>query len=557
MAYIARLARRLARLRASGPAYLFSMPSLLAIAACAAGEPTGISTGTITLDLPDAPIVVNPRRMTLEGTQGAMFRAFESDLSTQVTSIEWTATGGSMGADGSYSSTTTGNFRVVGKRLGNPHNAPDTSVVTVVPVQPTLAGVVITPSGATVIGGQQQQFTASGVMTDSSTVAIGVTWAASGGTIDAGGMFRAGNSAGTFHVIATHVTTGIADTVPVTVRAVQNIALTPSTASLWIGGTQGFSVAGTLADGSSTPLPTVSYSTTGGTISTTGVYMAPATAGTYRVIAKLSGTNLADTSTVTVTGNTALTFSGPGHEPDGFTKIFSTPFTALLSTTKNSEGWFIQSGYSRFPTNTTIVTDGSAPESPASVLNIRYETSLSGGTSPTVLFYGGPVPANHGYLYQRVQLKIDPNWSDNGNSGTKWGFFKTKGYTNNHGWGVTYYNAHKIRVFTQFNDQTSANREWVMTNPLQKGVWYTVELLIEPGTPGQFNGTLRGWVDGNVISWTRNGIIKTLVDDMMWFESGQTPYWDNIYWDGTYGGGLNQPPYTMYVWCDHWYASTR
>jgi len=245
------------------------------------------------------------------------------------------------------------------------------------------------------------------------------------------------------------------------------------------------------------------------------------------------------------------------HQPSGYTKIFNTPFTAGLSNYKNGEGWYIQWGYSRFLANTSILSLGATPESPSNGMKVRYETSLSGGTSPTLVFYGGPVPANHGYLYQRVQLKIDPSWTDNGNSGSKWGFFKTKGYINNHGWGVTYYSTHKVRVFSQFNDLQSANREWVMANSMQKGVWHTVELLIEPGTPGQFNGTLRGWVDGNAITWTRKGVYKTVVTDMMWFKSGQTPHFDNIYYDGTYGGGANHPPYTMYVWCDHWYASTK
>src|ERR1051325_7826480 len=100
MAYIARLARRLARLRASGPAYLCSMLSLLLIAGCAAGDPTSVGDVTDTPEILDPPLVVNPRRVTLEGTQRALFRAFETDLTTAVTSIEWTATGGSISGDG-------------------------------------------------------------------------------------------------------------------------------------------------------------------------------------------------------------------------------------------------------------------------------------------------------------------------------------------------------------------------------------------------------------------------------------------------------------------------
>jgi hypothetical protein len=253
----------------------------------------------------------------------------------------------------------------------------------------------------------------------------------------------------------------------------------------------------------------------------------------------------------------AITTLSTGHEPYGYTKVFNSVFSSPLSYTKNSEGWYIQWGVSRYLSNTTLLLTSTAPVSPTSVVSVRYPTSTSGGTSPSRFFYGGTYPSNHGYLYQRVVLKIDAHWTDNGNSGTKWGFFKTHGYINNNGWGVTYYSGHKIRVFSQFNDQPGNNREWVATTSLTKGVWHTVELLIEPGTAGYFNGTLRGWVDGNAITWTRKGVYATTVTNMMWFEKGQTPHYDYIYWDGTYGGGTNSPPYTMYMWCDNWYASVK
>jgi hypothetical protein len=301
MTYTYKLARRLARLR-NGSAFLLPL-----LAACAAGAPTGPSNDPPPDTGSDGPVALSPRTVTLEGTQQVLFRAFESLIpgSSQVTSIEWTATGGSIAGDGNYTSAATGAFKVIGRRKGNPHNLPDTSTVIVVPVQTTLTAVQVTPSTATVGGGLQQQFSAVGVQSDGSQVPIGVTWTASGGTIDAGGLYTAGFAAGTYRVIATHVTTGLADTAVVTVppATLTSITLSPSSASLSAGQSQQFVVAGKLSDGTTTSSVPVAYTATGGSVSVTGYYTAGSTGGTFRVIATAQG-GQADTSTVTITATT-------------------------------------------------------------------------------------------------------------------------------------------------------------------------------------------------------------------------------------------------------------
>ena len=558
MFYIAKLARRLARLRLS----LTTLPmlSLLClVVACAAGEPTGISTDSPSL--PDAPVVLSPQVMTLEGTQQVLFRAFESDLTTQVTSIEWTASGGSIAGDGTYSSSTTGNFRVVGKRVGNPHNLPDTSTVIVVPVQTTLASVVVSPSGASVIGGQRQQYTAAGLMSDGSTVAIGVTWSATGGTIDAGGLFMAGNTGGTFQVIATHVTTGIADTVPVTVRAVQSIALSPTSASLSTAGTQQFAVTGTLSDGSTASLTTVGYSASGGTISTNGLYTAPLAAGSYTVKAQLApgtGTGPSATALVAVTATTSLTFSGPWHEPNGFTPVFNSPFTALITSTSvpNSEGW--RGSPATGLGNYSQANDATAPASPSQIVRITYPAGMPGGNDNSRIVYAGPFATNTGYLYQRITVKVDPNWSDNGNAGTKFSFFKNTSLSINHFINLTGYGTPQFNVARQDPNDVGNDHYWYGPT-YSKGAWHTLEVLVTPNTPGIANGTLMGWLDGQLVTWKQSntGQLSTNPNNIMWFAAGETPGYNQIYFAGTYGGGYNPVPSTQYVWFDHWYASTK
>jgi len=303
MTYTFKLARRLARLR-RGPALLLPF-----LAACAAGEPTGITTPTDTPEnspvaaAVDGPVVISPRHVTLEGSQRVLFKAFQSLApgSSQVSSIEWTATGGTIGTDGSYTPTSTGSFRVVGKRKGNPKNPADTSIVTVVPPQPSLIGIEISPSAATVGAGMQQQFSVVGLQGDSTQVPVGVTWSATGGSIDAGGLYTAASTSGSYRVIATHVTTGLADTATVTVpgASLSSITLAPGIVSLNAGQSQQFSVTGHMSDGTTASVP-VTYAATGGSVSATGAYTAGSTAGTFRVIATTQG-GLADTSAVTIT----------------------------------------------------------------------------------------------------------------------------------------------------------------------------------------------------------------------------------------------------------------
>ena len=104
MAYIAKLARRLSLLRPDAlGVHSGGMVSLLLLAACAAGTPTASADNG---NVPDETktLFVAPRFITLEGAQAVRFAAYESLIpgSAEVTAIEWTATGGAVAADGSY-----------------------------------------------------------------------------------------------------------------------------------------------------------------------------------------------------------------------------------------------------------------------------------------------------------------------------------------------------------------------------------------------------------------------------------------------------------------------
>jgi hypothetical protein len=140
------------------------------------------------------------------------------------------------------------------------------------------------------------------------------TWAPANGWVTPAGFYTAPATAGTYKVVARY--SAISDTTVVTVTGtpvtppkptvpapaptLNSVVLTPATASVARGAKQQFTAAGKMSDNSTSSV-SVTWSATGGTITTGGLYTAGGTAGSYRVIAVQQGGTKADTSVVTVT----------------------------------------------------------------------------------------------------------------------------------------------------------------------------------------------------------------------------------------------------------------
>jgi hypothetical protein len=84
---------------------------------------------------------------------------------------------------------------------------------------PVLDRVVLTPGAVSLQTGGSQQFTAAGIATDGSPIAVVIDWAATGGTITSTGVYSAAGTAGTYLVIAQDRPSGKADTSVVTLTA--------------------------------------------------------------------------------------------------------------------------------------------------------------------------------------------------------------------------------------------------------------------------------------------------------------------------------------------------
>src|SRR6059036_3833816 len=172
--------------------------------------------------------------------------------------------------------------------------------------------IVSSPDTVTLDPDQTQQFVAYGRTQAGDSVAVAVSWSASGGTITSGGLYTANNVAGNYQVTATaQVPASAAPTATATSTTVSGnsqvknrgpmaqIILTTLTASAVGGGTVQFAVYGKRKNGDSVAV-SVAYAATGGIISAAGLYTAGQSAGTYQVIATQSGGTLASTAAVTI-----------------------------------------------------------------------------------------------------------------------------------------------------------------------------------------------------------------------------------------------------------------
>ena len=146
----------------------------------------------------------------------------------------------------------------------------------------------VTPASITLGPAGSQLYSVTGTLEDGTAdSAPVVSWGATGGTITSGGLYTAGDAPGSFRVIAVHQSGIVADTATVLVEpsapvVLTGLSLSPSVNILAPGATLQFGLICTWSSGGS-EVPPVSYTVTGGTISGTGLYVAPAATGDYLV----------------------------------------------------------------------------------------------------------------------------------------------------------------------------------------------------------------------------------------------------------------------------------
>ena len=211
-------------------------------------------------------VYVTPATASVPSTEKQQFTAKVTNTSDLA--VTWSATKGSISSAGLFTAPTVKADTIVSVTATSVAD-PTQSATAVVTVTPAVS-VSISPSAVTMNASKQQVFTA----TVSNTQQTRVTWSATQGAISGGGMFTSPNVTvtTTVRVSATSVEDPTKSaTAIVTVMPPISVTVTPSSASVTASDTLQFTG---VAENASEPA--VTWSTTLGSISSQGVFTAPA-----------------------------------------------------------------------------------------------------------------------------------------------------------------------------------------------------------------------------------------------------------------------------------------
>jgi hypothetical protein len=167
-------------------------------------------------DLVRIAVAPDPVAVDAGGTRTFTATGYLSDGSTSAIGVNWSATGGEVDPAGVYvAGLAGGSYRVVATNTSG--TLADTADVTINPPAPTLASVILSPVSVSLTLGGSKQFHAYGRTSAGDSVAVAVAFSATGGTITSNGLYTAGQTTGTFKVIAT--SNGLSDTAVVTLTS--------------------------------------------------------------------------------------------------------------------------------------------------------------------------------------------------------------------------------------------------------------------------------------------------------------------------------------------------
>ena len=313
MTFKHKLSKRLALMRAP-------LAVVTALAACNLQDRR--VTGPSLPSNPVVQVVTSPDTVTLDPYQTRQFLAYGRTQSgdSVAVAVRWTASGGTITSGGLYTADTIpGNYQVTATTASQVMAAAPSMPLTGssgVKNRGPLTQVIVSPATASVVVGGTLQFMSYGRRKNGDSVAVSVTYAASGGSISAAGLYTAGQSAGTYRVLATQSGGTLADTAAVTIATVPvaSVAVSPASASVTVG--QTVQLTATPKDASGNPLSgrAVTWATSNGaiaTVSASGVVTGVA-AGSATITATSEGKSGSATVIVSSGTGTSVTLVGAG-----------------------------------------------------------------------------------------------------------------------------------------------------------------------------------------------------------------------------------------------------
>jgi len=230
----------------------------ITITATSTVDPTKYGTATVTIPAAVPTVTgvsVSPGTASVAGGATQQFNATVAGTNSPSQSVTWSATAGTISSSGLFTAPTATSaaqtITITATSVADSSKS-GTATVTVAAAAPTVTSVTVSPSAASISSGGTQQFSAAVVGTN--TPAQTVTWSATGGSINASGLFTGPAVTGasqTITVTATStVNTSKTGTAVVTVTAAQQQSgaggFTPSTSRTLkvLAGRGGFSAEG-------------------------------------------------------------------------------------------------------------------------------------------------------------------------------------------------------------------------------------------------------------------------------------------------------------------------
>jgi hypothetical protein len=265
--------------------------------------------------------------------------------------------------------------------------------------------VAVSPTTASVTAGAQLSLTATVANTTNTSVTWSVQEGSPGGAVSSAGVYTAPATPGTYHVVATSVAnTGASASSTVTVNAAQpppsviSVTVNPSATSLTTGGAA--TLTATVANSANQVVAwSVQEGAAGGTVTSAGAYTAPATAGTYHVVAtSQADTTKSATATITVTAPAAVISVSVNPSAITVTTGAAASFTASVANSSNQGvTWSVQEGAS----GGTVTPAGAytAPSTAGSyhvVATSQADSSKSAAATVTVTTPSSPPPSSPG-----------------------------------------------------------------------------------------------------------------------------------------------------------------
>jgi uncharacterized protein YjdB len=498
---------------------------------------------------PVASVTVSPASTSLTVGGTAQLTATDKDAGGNVLagrSVTWSSSNNAtatVNSSGVVTAVAAGSATITASSGGQ------TGTASVTVGQAPVASVTVTPATSSITTGQTLQLTATAydagghVLTGRS-----VSWSSSAAavaTVSGSGLVTAA-AVGTVKITATIGGQSGSSSITVGPPAVSAVSVSPTQASIGVGGTQQLTAKATSATGTTVTGVTYTWSSSNSSmasVSSSGLVTGVA-AGSATITVSAAGKTA--TANVTVTGTTTSTGSlGYGNQPSGATTISERAFNALAE-----DGWPSPLLYNGG--QGAITTDASAPKSPSNVLQVTFPAGFPAGDQPydqAILLDGS---AQYTQLYGSIWLKYSPGFAVDGAGILKILYMWASDDKPSLCLCVNNYTAGGGNFTPQLGLQDATNQNLIPNVSGQVGYgfptgqWVRLEFLLVMNSPGQSNGVAKVWA---------NGVLVTNFTNVDFVSSSTQEYWHKLeiapYWGGL-GGTV---PSAQYLWVDHLYAS--